>query len=148
VRAGTTFPRLTTRGPADYTRLFQWLADFVPGEQKTLGTGHGSVRPPLLVLFGAGAPGNDDWQTPHRQLTRQLRRSDIVVFGVGEAAGSVGDLASGPELGFAADGLPDDVAVAHFAGFLGRYVIECGRAAADGTEAPAPAPTGFRSVED
>jgi uncharacterized protein YegL len=147
VGPGATFPKLTTRGPADHARLFQWLDDFVPGDLESLRATHASVRPPLLVLFTGSAPGAG-WEAAHRRLTRRVRHADLIAFGVGAGAGSVADFATYPELAFVAEGMDSETAIGHFAGFLQRHVVDRGQAAADGTEIPAPTPTGFRIGAD
>lgn len=144
---GPTFPRLTTRGQADHARLFRWLDDFVPGDLETLRAGHSSVRPPTIVLFTSSGAG-DGWEAAHRRLTRRVRHTDLIAFGVGEGAPAAADLASYPELAFVAEDPDMETAIAHFSGFLQRHVVDRGQAAAEGTEIPAPTPTGFRPADE
>jgi uncharacterized protein YegL len=141
-------PELVGRGPAaDHATLFRWLHERVNAHLDLLRTQHQSVRPPLFVLLCATAPRDDAWEAPRRQLLRAARRAEIVAFGVQDAATSVADLASGPDLAFAADGVDTGRAIGLFAAFLHQHLVDVAQAALDGTEAPVPAPTGFRAME-
>lgn len=144
VEADPRVPRLTGRGPASYTALFEWLRDHVAADAEALRAEHPSVRRPLVVLLSAGTPaGVDDWAPAHRQLLGQLRRPDIVAFGFGGAGEAAASFALFPEYAFTAEGAPE-TAADRFATFLRGYLLACGQAALAGTESPLPAPVGFR----
>ena len=145
---GRKLPPMIPRGPADHAELFRWLADTLPGEVTDLRDSHRSVREPLIVLLNASPAGDDGWTEPRRRLLRGLRRADLVAIGVGGAdpAQTLG-FASYPDLAFVADGDPAEVIV-QFSDFLRHHVIACGRAAADGIEAPdVLPPAGYRLAD-
>ncbi|MEV4518455.1 hypothetical protein AB0K00_57050 [Dactylosporangium sp. NPDC049525] len=140
-------PQFTARGPADYAELFGALGRQVGADLEALRAQHDSVRPPLFVLLCGAEARDSAWETPRRRLLGQLRRAEIVAFGLGPASAAVADLASYPELAFLGDGLETGRALGLFAAFLHQHIVDLGQSALDGTEPPTPAPSGFRPAE-
>ncbi|GAA3301702.1 hypothetical protein Dvina_05600 [Dactylosporangium vinaceum] len=143
---GSADPGFTTREPADHAALFAYLRDHIPADLDVLRAQHPSVRPPVFVMLCAADPRDDAWEGWHRRLLGQVRRADIVVFGVGAATAVIAGFASYPELAFLAPGADPDRATGLFAAFLHDYIVAVGQSALDGTEPPVPDAKGFQPV--
>ncbi|WP_433360107.1 hypothetical protein ACQPZX_26140 [Actinoplanes sp. CA-142083] len=145
---GKKLSPMLSRGEADHAGLFRQLAEQIPGEVTDLRDEHRSVRDPLIVLLCAAPARDDAWTEPRRAFLRKLRRAEVVAIGVGGAtAAQMADFASYPDLGFVADGDPAE-AIIQFSDFLRHHVVACGRAAADGVEAPdVLPPAGYRAAD-